>query len=87
MKYNTNGELNMEFPTTPDDIRRRRDEIKARLTQHDAARKLIVSELQALQHVCQHPNLKTTSDNGSYGGPDFASTYRDCPDCGLHEAI
>ena len=47
---------------------------------HDAARRIIECELLALQHECQHSNLKTWSDSG-WGR--MSSTERSCPDCGL----
>lgn len=54
------------------------DEVGQRLKEHDANRKLIEADLLRLQHIC--PHRKTWSDGGSYGGPDFASTY--CEACG-----
>jgi hypothetical protein len=60
-------------------VRKRYDEILQRLNQHDTARRSISAELIALQHLCQHPNKKTS------GGRDYSGAYDSvtlCPDCG-----
>lgn len=66
-------------------IRQRRKTIEDKLRKHDAARKIIEAELLALQHECEQRRGKTWSDGGGYGGPDWLTTYFDCPDCGLHK--
>jgi transposase-like protein len=58
-----------------EEIKRKRRKIEQRLKEHDAARKLIEAEMDALQHVCPHKNSKTGRD---YDGG--SSWY--CSDCG-----
>ncbi len=71
---------------TPKEIRAKRKDIDKRLREYDAGRKLIEAERLALQHGCDHPRMTSYNDGGGYGGPDFASTYYDCPDCGYHKS-
>jgi hypothetical protein len=68
---------------TTDEIKKSRIEIEGRLREHDANRKTIEADLLRIQHICLHPNATSYNDGGSYGGPSFASTYWNCPDCGL----
>lgn len=63
----------------PPSITERYLDIKDRLKKHDAARKVIEGELLALQHECDHPNIKVWHDSGWGRMP---STGRYCPDCG-----
>lgn len=63
---------------TQETYKKRRD-IQRRLREHDGARKLIEAELLALQHVCEHPNLRSWHDSGWGRMP---SDHTQCDDCG-----
>lgn len=65
---------------TVGEIKAKHDDVKRRLKEHDAARKLIEGELLYLQHVCEHPNMKRWHDSG-WGR--MSSDEFQCPDCGL----
>lgn len=67
---------------TQAEIKIKKEEALAELKEHDAKRKLIEAKLVYIQHICSHPKATSYNDGGSYGGPSFASTYYNCPDCG-----
>lgn len=67
------------------DIRASRKAIEKERRVAEAQLRACEAKLDALQAYCEHPRLKVISDHGSYGGPAFASTYYDCPDCGYHK--
>ena len=64
-------------------ITERHKDISDRLRKHDAARKIMEGEMLALQHECDHQNMKTWHDSGWGRMP---STEQHCPDCGLHKS-
>ena len=66
---------------TQEEIRAKHKEVRARLKEHDAARKLIEGELKFIQHICEHPNMEKWHDSGWGRMP--SDEFR-CPDCGVH---
>jgi hypothetical protein len=63
-------------------IRERYDVARRKLRQHDAARKILVAEIEAIQAECEHPNGSSTQC-GDYDGSKY--TRFSCPDCGLEK--
>jgi len=59
-------------------IKKRHDDIARRLKEHDAARKLIEAEMMALQHVCDHKNVKEWNHHDYGGGCDHHWVCQDC---------
>ncbi len=63
-------------------IKKWADDIKQKLKEHDAKRKLLIAEQTYVQAICDHSNMKSWKSYDYDGGCDYCQS---CPDCGYYK--